>query len=1009
MSFPVRWSVKFLILPLVALAVCPPSALAQDTVDVTFYYHGPSTPAIFLVGEFNGWNNSSSPMAFVGGDLWKGTARVTAGSYTPGAVEYKFFNGNSTWPNDPLNPRSDNNHNSNSILYVRDPVIYQLATTDQIAGNSLSTAVKTSSPTIGAYIYPKLRETVDTGTIVLRIDTSTFVGLGSAYDSASQRFQFQVPYQLSNGSHEAYLSVGSNSDSVSFTIIGPLQILTLGGFSTRYATRTLIGLVQDTSIHRVKIVSGAGDTVITTATGGNFSAVVALKEGVNTFRALVDSPSVIRSDSMTVTRIVDHRPNALAQIAAGPSSTIILSATSSTDPDNRGLTYEWMDDPRSPLGLTGHTEGSLSIPKPIDAGEYYFSLIAQDSLGDADTTSTYFVIGADSSLSVPGYASNPSWVKQARIYFLFPMAFSSTQNLAGVTARLSYIKALGFNVIWLMPVMKNASRIDQHYGPGYNIVDFYNVAPEYGTNADLLNLVNQAHSLGLHVILDITPNHTSYLHPFSVNAHTYRQASPYWDWYQHATDASDTRGLGWGTDAGGFVYYDGFGNQLLNYNWSNLDARTEMINVYKYWIQKFGIDGFRFDVYWGPHNRYGEANWGIPVRTALKHIKPDILILGETDGTGFGSQNNYADNGLGGCDLAYDWNLLHGTPGVSGITNFGFTQSAITDLNSLIQNGGYWPGPNARYLRFMENQDEDVIFYNNPNPSTYYDANQTTAFEKTMPMASVIFTVPGVPELWNGQEVGWGYGISGAKEARNRSTINWDFAGKDLLQPHYQKIAQIRGHFPTFWTQQMVTVTTNQPLVYAFTRPYWDDNAVVAVNMSPNALQVSVPLDYTNLAGPISDGTPYYLNNVYADSSSLIRFSAGRDTVSFPLAGYGTAIFVIADSSIHLTFPSLTGVSEHEDGRTISDFRLSQNYPNPFNPSTRFDYDLPLRTSVSLKVYDLLGREVFVLVDQVMGPGRFTATWNGLNSSGSPVGSGVYFARMQAGAYVSVKKLLLIR
>ena len=72
----------------------------------------------------------------------------------------------------------------------------------------------------------------------------------------------------------------------------------------------------------------------------------------------------------------------------------------------------------------------------------------------------------------------------------------------------------------MMPVMKNAYPIDQHYGPGYNIVDFYTVAPEYGTNDDFKNFIAQAHALGIKVILDVTPNHTSRSHPWSVDAHT---------------------------------------------------------------------------------------------------------------------------------------------------------------------------------------------------------------------------------------------------------------------------------------------------------------------------------------------------------------------------------------------------------------------------------------------------------------------------------------------------------
>jgi glycosidase len=235
---------------------------------------------------------------------------------------------------------------------------------------------------------------------------------------------------------------------------------------------------------------------------------------------------------------------------------------------------------------------------------------------------------------------------------------SDAGTLNAAAQRLSIIHDMGFNIIWMMPVMVNAYPINNQGGPGYNIIDFYNVAPEYGTNQDFKNFVSQAHSLGMKVILDVTPNHTSRFHPWSADAHANKQKSPYWNWYEHTLIPHNTNGLGQMLDADGFNYYSGFSDQLLNYNWTDIDARAEMISVYKYWIKEFGIDGYRFDVYWGPHRRYGEQYMGKPVRDALKHIKPNILLLAEDDGTGVGTETIYADyssGGInGGVDAAYD-------------------------------------------------------------------------------------------------------------------------------------------------------------------------------------------------------------------------------------------------------------------------------------------------------------------------------------------------------------------
>ena len=85
-------------------------------------------------------------------------------------------------------------------------------------------------------------------------------------------------------------------------------------------------------------------------------------------------------------------------------------------------------------------------------------------------------------------------------------------------------------------------------------------------------------------------------------------------------------------------------------------------------------------------------------------------------------------------------------------------------------------------------------------------------------------------------------------------------------------------------------------------------------------------------------------------------------------------------------------------------FLLAQNYPNPFNPSTTIKYELPKASHVSLTVYDVLGRQVSVLVNEKRDAGSYEVKFNGSN-----LASGVYFYRLQAGSYVDTKKLLLLR
>ncbi|MGB9591969.1 MAG: T9SS type A sorting domain-containing protein, partial [Candidatus Kryptoniota bacterium] len=90
-------------------------------------------------------------------------------------------------------------------------------------------------------------------------------------------------------------------------------------------------------------------------------------------------------------------------------------------------------------------------------------------------------------------------------------------------------------------------------------------------------------------------------------------------------------------------------------------------------------------------------------------------------------------------------------------------------------------------------------------------------------------------------------------------------------------------------------------------------------------------------------------------------------------------------------------------------YALQQNYPNPFNPSTTISYEIPTTEKVTLKIYDVLGRTVATLVDDVLQPGQYTAVWSGENSAGIRVATGVYFYRLQAGSFTSVRKMLLVK
>jgi hypothetical protein len=156
---------------------------AADSVDVTFRYKysGGGTPTV--VGEFTGWVNSVYPLNYVG-TAWARTVRLAIGGNpappsngVPGAWQYKFYyTGASPWPNDPLNHHTNSRDNDNTFIITKDPTIYQFLP------NQRNPIVTTPTPTISAYIFPKVGGAVDTAALSLTIDGTDYPGLGAFYN-----------------------------------------------------------------------------------------------------------------------------------------------------------------------------------------------------------------------------------------------------------------------------------------------------------------------------------------------------------------------------------------------------------------------------------------------------------------------------------------------------------------------------------------------------------------------------------------------------------------------------------------------------------------------------------------------------------------------------------------------------------------------------------------------------------------------------------------------------------
>jgi hypothetical protein len=159
----------------------------------------------------------------------------------------------------------------------------------------------------------------------------------------------------------------------------------------------------------------------------------------------------------------------------------------------------------------------------------------------------------------------------------------------------------------------------------------------------------------------------------------------------------------------------------------------------------------------------------------------------------------------------------------------------------------------------------------------------------------------------------------------------------------------------------------------------------------------------------------YDNSNVLLDSSetdiTTVTFIAGGFTslVSASKITAGGLFTSYVSSATGDFLDSPTDVNEADNGSLPGDFALSQNYPNPFNPSTEIDLSIPNLSRVNLVVYNVLGEEVRVLVDKMLGAGSYIVDWDGKDQAGTQAASGVYFYRLTAGQFTETKKMILLK
>lgn len=314
-------------------------------------------------------------------------------------------------------------------------------------------------------------------------------------------------------------------------------------------------------------------------------------------------------------------------------------------------------------------------------------------------------------------------------------------DIPGITAKLDYLnngnpnqgRDLGVNGIWLTPISPSPS---YHK---YDVTDYYDIDPAFGTLEDFQTMVQEAHRRGVKVIIDLVINHTSNQHPWFIDA-VNNPHSPYRDWYIWASPQQNLAERGewgqqvWHNSISGY-YYGTFWSGMPDLNLDNPRVREEIINIASFWLE-IGVDGFRLDAikHIFPGQETKNREWWAWFRQELIKIKPNIYLVGEVWDNAHVVAPFYES-----IDSNFNFELADRLiESVARGRNQGIEQGIVRMHNIFSQHS-----PDFIDAIFLSNHDQNrVIERLARNPDLAKRA------------ASLLLTLPGNPFIYYGEELG---------------------------------------------------------------------------------------------------------------------------------------------------------------------------------------------------------------------------------------------------------------
>jgi alpha-amylase len=385
------------------------------------------------------------------------------------------------------------------------------------------------------------------------------------------------------------------------------------------------------------------------------------------------------------------------------------------------------------------------------------------------------------TIGFPEGSIAPAWTRNAAIYEVNIRQYTPEGTINAFSEHLQEIKALGTDILWLMPIFPIGKENRKgELGSAYAVKDYRAVNPDFGTIEDLERLVAKAHSMGMYVILDWVANHTAW-------DNTLTKSHP--DWYYK-------------DDEGNFRPPVDDWSDVVHLNYESQELRNYMIESLKFWVTNANVDGFRCDVAGMVPTDFWED-----ARKTLDEVKP-VFMLAEAE------QADHLDYAF---DMNYGWELHH------IMNKIAQGEMNVNNLTEYLKKYNNQYGSDAYRMNFITNHDEN----------SWNGTINERMGEAQKAVAGLMTTLPGMPLIYSGQEAG----LSKKLKFFEKDTIEW---GDSDLRGFYTTLLQQKKVNEALWNGEaggpLQELSTNQSeTIFAFSREKESDKILAIFNLSSEA------------------------------------------------------------------------------------------------------------------------------------------------------------------------------